>query len=173
MDATRRHNTAPNFAPILLPQRAKGPGRAKGSTTTSVIGRKRKFAFTKKTKKAKETFIVSHLVKEPKAVNASDEVKNANDMSDAVMDSLFDITLVRHRFDDDAYSKAKRMIRQRRAGKLFSCKGCNIRLEEEEDQDVVGCDAYLEWYHLNSCTSLKTLPKKNSTWFCTDCVTSV
>ena len=130
-------------------------------------------AFPKKTKKAKETFIVSNLVKEPKAVNASDDVKNANDMSDAVMDSLFDITLARHRFDDDAYSKAKRMIRQRRAGKLFSCKGCKIRLEEEEDQDVVGCDACLEWYHLNSCTSLKTLPKKNSTWFCTDCVTSV
>ena len=106
-------------------------------------------------------------------MNASDDVKNANDMSDAVMDSLFDITLARHRFDDDAYSKAKRMIRQRRAGKLFSCKRCKIRLEEEEDQDVVGCDACLEWYHLNSCTSLKTLPKKNSTWFCTDCVTSV
>ena len=99
--------------------------------------------------------------------------KNANDMSDAVRNSLFDITLARHRFDDDAYSKAKRMIRQRRAGKMVSCKGCKIRLEEEEDQDVVRCDACLEWYHLNSCTSLKTLPKKNSTWFCTDCVTSV
>ena len=32
---------------------------------------------------------------------------------------------------------------------MVSCKGCKIRLEEEEDQDVVGCDACLEWYHLN------------------------
>ena len=171
---------------LHLPKKAKAPGRPKGSSHTSIIGvqkktprkpRKKAKAFEKKTKPEKSDIVLKAIIKPDvrgtKRQYDDDDVRDIDDMTNAVLDTDLDKDMVTRRLTVSARNKVARLIRVKRDTRKYVCSYCKRVCGEgdgngDEYGDSVQCNSCLEWMHITPCSN-DSPPLPPGNWFCTSC----
>ena len=85
-------------------------------------------------------------------------------ITNAVLDPLVDVYLVRNYFTIDAWKLVENIVAVKKNFAVWVCKICH---RDTSTGESIVCEACLEWHHFN-CVGLTTAPKRNS-WCCRLC----
>ena len=85
-------------------------------------------------------------------------------VSNAILDDLVDVNLVRRYFTTDAWLVVQDVMNKKKQINTWICNICQHDLQESKS---IVCEACLEWSHFK-CIGLSKQPKTNN-WFCRSC----
>ena len=89
-------------------------------------------------------------------------IKKKRHVSDAFRDHNIDVHRIKDYFSKSGWKKLLEMIQEKKKND-WACSVCSLALDNEQ----VGCDSCLEWYHF-SCVGLSKQPKTKK-WYCMRC----
>ena len=99
-----------------------------------------------------------HLIEEEELECRPEQITNA------VLDPLVDVYLVRNYFTIDAWKLVENIVVVKKNLAVWVCKICH---RDTSTGESIVYEACLEWHHFN-CVGLTTAPKRNS-WCCRLC----
>ena len=168
----------PDLTTATFVSRCRKRGRPRGACTTAIgLPKAKKQRMGKKTPfhmldvRSKQHMLLSWITDEQTIYNvvhkrcqlSEAQVPNASEMPSQWKDQQVDINVLRRFFDGDGWAAIEKVY-QESLVEPWKCSKC---VELLSDRESIGCDACLEWNHLD-CVTLKKVPRSKY-WFCPKC----
>ena len=113
---------------------------------------------------------IDPVLRKGKLIEESEVECRPERISSAILDESVDVHLIRHYFTNDAWLIVQDVLKRKREGHVWICKGCNHDLDEDVSEAIL-CDSCLEWFHFQ-CVGIVKQPKQRN-WYCRQCYNDV
>ena len=113
---------------------------------------------------------IDPVLRKGKLIEESEVECRPERISSAILDESVDVHLIRHYFTNDAWLIVQDVLKRKREGRVWICKGCNHDLDEDVSEAIL-CDSCLQWFHFQ-CVGIVKQPKQRN-WYYRQCYNDV